>query len=249
MPSPDAPPPVPDEDAFAPFDLVAIDLDGTLADTVADLHAATVRMQEGLGLERAPLEAVRGWVGNGVERLVHRALTGAMERDAPPDLFAAALPRFLVAYEACNGTAATLYPGVERGLERLAALGTPLACVTNKAGRFSRPLLEALGIAGRFAYHVAGDDVPAKKPDPAALHEAARLAGVAPSSSVLVGDSVSDIRAARAASFGIVAVSYGYNHGRPVRRLRGAERPDAVVDSLEELPELFARLEGRGRAD
>lgn len=235
-------------DTPSPFALIAIDLDGTLVDTVGDLHAAVVRMQDAMGREHASIEAVRDWVGNGIERLVHRALTGSMQEDAAPALFEEAMPRFMAAYDETNGTASPLYPGVVPGLEWLVTLDVPLVCVTNKAGRFSRPLLDALGLTARFTDHIAGDDVPAKKPDPAALLEAARRAGAEPSRCLLIGDSVSDIRAARAAGFAVVAVSYGYNHGRPIGELDGELRPDAVIDSFAELPEVFARLAAERRA-
>ena len=131
---------------------------------------------------------------------------------------------------------ARLFPGVRDCLDWLATQGVPLVCVTNKAGRFSRPLLDTLGIAGYFAEHIAGDDVPSKKPDPAPLLEAARRCGVTASRCLMIGDSISDIRAARSAGFGVICVSHGYNHGQPVQELIGDERPDAVIDRFDELP-------------
>lgn len=225
-----------------PYDMVAIDLDGTLVDTVGDLHAAVARMQTALDYPVSTVESVRDWVGNGIERLVHRALTGTMEDNAHDDLFAIAMPLFKSAYDDTNGTAAVLYPDVEKGLEWLAAKHVPLVCITNKAGRFSRPLLDTLGIGGHFVHHIAGDDVAAKKPDPAALLEGARRCDVKPDRCLLIGDSVSDIRAARAAGFAAISVSYGYNHGVSVRDLDGELEPDAVIDSFSELDSVIARL-------
>jgi len=222
--------------------MIAIDLDGTLVDTVSDLHAAVVCMQSELDLPGSSVESVRNWVGNGIERLVHRALTGVMDEDANTELFARALSCFRAAYDETNGTAATLYPGVREGLDWLAVTGVPLVCITNKAGRYSRPLLEALDIATCFVQHIAGDDVAAKKPDPSALFEGARRCVVAPADCAMIGDSVSDIRAAKAASFASIIVSYGYNHGHPVRELEGEMQPDAVIDSFTELPDTVARL-------
>ena len=228
-----------------PLELVAIDLDGTLVDSVADLHAAVVEMQRSLSLDAAPLEAVRHWVGNGVERLVHRALTNAMDEEAPAATFEVALDGFEGAYARLNGHRSTLYPGVVEGLDWLGTLGVPLVCVTNKARRFSVPLLDALGIAGRFADHVAGDDVSRKKPDPAALLLAAERTGARPARAVLIGDSISDTGAARAAGFASIGVSYGYNHGRTMHELEDGLRPDVVIDSFSELPAAFERLAGR----
>lgn len=221
---------------------MAIDLDGTLVDSVADLHAAVVQMQRSLSLDAASPESVRHWVGNGIERLVHRALTGTMDEDAPAATFDAALDGFERAYARLNGRHSTLYPGVIEGLDWLGTLDVPLVCVTNKARRFSMPLLDALGIAGRFADHVAGDDVSRKKPDPAALLLAAERVGARPARAVLIGDSISDTGAARAAGFASIGVSYGYNHGRTMRELEDALRPDAVIDSFSELPAAFGRL-------
>lgn len=224
------------------IEMIAIDLDGTLVDSVADLHAAVVSMQNSLNQETATLENVRDWVGNGIERLIHRALTRTMNDNAPENEFDVALPAFLAAYDHTNGKSSHLYPGVESGLDWLALQNIPLVCVTNKAGRFSRPLLDALGIGKYFSHHIAGDDVRDKKPHPAALLKAARLSSANPSRCVIIGDSISDIRAGRAAGFSVVAVSYGYNHGYPVAELQGEEQPDAVIDSFGELAETLSGL-------
>ena len=219
----------------ARFELVAIDLDGTLVDTIGDLHAAVADMQRALGRPVPEEAATRARVGHGIERLVHRTLTGRAREDAPAGLFGPALEAFLAAYERTNGTRSTLYPGALHALDRLGALGVPVVIVTNKAGRFSRPLLDALGVSALVSGHVAGDDAPAKKPDPAPLLAAARLVGAAPARSLMVGDSVSDVRAARAAGFASACVPYGYNHGVAVGSMTGDDRPDALIESLAAL--------------
>ncbi|MFK7858408.1 MAG: phosphoglycolate phosphatase [Granulosicoccus sp.] len=224
----------------SPLEMIAIDLDGTLVDSVGDLHAAVVRMQKTTHRDTASIEDVRHWVGNGIERLVHRAMTGSMDEDASADIFDVALAAFLTAYDDTNGTASQLYPGVESGLEWLTTLKIPLVCVTNKAGRFSRPLVRALGIDKYFKHHIAGDDVENKKPHPAALLEAARLSNARPAHCLVIGDSISDIRAGRAADFSVVAVTYGYNHGRSVSSLTGSDQPDAAIDSFDELPKVLS---------
>ena len=220
--------------------LIAIDLDGTLVDSIADLHAAVVCMQEELCREPASIDSVRNWVGNGIERLVHRALTGSMQVDASPELFSRSIALFSQAYSSLNGTHSSLYPGVLQGLDWLAAQDATLVCVTNKAGQYSRPLLEALGIAGYFEHHIAGDDVSEKKPDPAALLKALKLCNAHASNAVMIGDSLHDIRAARAAAFAMIGVSYGYNHGKPISSLSGQDRPDAIIDSFSELPDCIS---------
>jgi phosphoglycolate phosphatase len=120
---------------------------------------------------------------------------------------------------------------VVEGLACLEAAGLPLGCVTNKAAQFTEPLLRDLGIRDAFGLVVSGDSLPRKKPDPLPLLHAAAHFGVAPEAALMVGDSVSDVRAARAAGFTIVCMSYGYNHGQDIR----SAEPDAVVDSLAQV--------------
>lgn len=230
------------ESMTAFFDVIAIDLDGTLVDSVADLHTAINAMQAALGLPYATESQVRNWVGNGVERLVHRALTNTMDNDASSLQFNQALPLFEQSYESVSGNLSVLYPGVEIGLDWLASTNAPLCVVTNKARRFTIPLLQSLGIWERFEHCIAGDDVTEKKPHPSALFEAARLCSVPSNNGLLIGDSVSDIKAARGAGFKCVAVSYGYNHGTSVRDLPTELQPDAIVDSFDELSEVVTRL-------
>jgi phosphoglycolate phosphatase len=224
--------------------LITIDLDGTIVDSVTDLHEAVARMQRALSRDVVDEEAVRGWVGNGIERLVHRALTGSMSDDADDAVFTHALGVFKEAYAEVNGHYATLYPGVRDGLSWLATLNVPLVMVTNKASNFANPLLETLGISHYFAHCIGGDDVSAKKPDPAPLLLAAQLCSVAPAHSVLIGDSISDFKAARAAGFQSIGVTYGYNHGQPVRSLQQPLAPDVIIDSFAELPDRLPPLFG-----
>ncbi len=223
------------------IELIAIDLDGTLVDSVKDLYEAVVLMQTALSLDVSSEEAVRGWVGNGINRLVHRALTGDMLMDAEPVLFESALVEFNDAYAATIGRYSTLYPGVLEALERM-VFEVPLVMVTNKTSSFANRLLEQMKIDRFFTHKIGGDDVVTQKPDPEALLLAARLCSAIPEHCVLIGDSISDFKAARAAGFHSIGVSYGYNHGVPVRELDPSLRPDAVVDSFLELPEVLQRL-------
>ena len=174
-----------------------IDLDGTLLDTIPDLAVATNLMLETLGRTPLPLETVRTFVGKGIPRLVERALAGDIDGHAGADAMAQALPVFERHYTAVNGLHTTLYPGVREGLEQLRAAGFPLACVTNKSGAFTGPLLERMGLAPYFALTVSGDTLPRKKPDPEQLLHACAEFGVAPAQMLMVGDSVNDVQAAR----------------------------------------------------
>ena len=124
-----------------------------------------------------------------------------------------------------------LYPGVREGLDYLGAAGFPLGCVTNKAEQFTVPLLKDLGIHDKFAIVVSGDTLEYSKPHPAPLLHAAKFFKVAPADALMVGDSISDVKAARAAGFMIACVPYGYNHGADIR----TAKPDLLIDTLADL--------------
>jgi phosphoglycolate phosphatase len=211
--------------------MLLFDLDGTLVDSVPDLAAAVDSMMVKLNLPACGEARVRNWVGNGAERLVKRALTGEMETEPEQALFDRAYPLFLDAYAAATDARSKLYAGVAEGLAWATAAGYRMACVTNKPERFTLPLLAGLGIAHHFEFVVSGDTLPVKKPDPAPLLHAADFFKVPPGQALMVGDSVNDVRAARAAGFQVICVPYGYNHGRDIHEAE----PDAVIESLHEL--------------
>lgn len=217
--------------------LVLVDLDGTLVDTLPDIAFSVDGMLRRLGLPEAGPERVRDWVGNGTEALVRRALDHAHGAAAGEADYARAVPIFADLYARNVCVRSRVYDGVVDGLDELRAAGVPLACVTNKAGVFTARLLEALALDGYFRLVVSGDTLPRRKPDPLPLLHAAEHFRVAPADALLVGDSANDVKAARAAGFRVVAVSYGYNHGDDIR----ASSPDAVIDSLAELPALLAQ--------
>jgi phosphoglycolate phosphatase len=217
--------------------MILIDVDGTLVDSVPDLAYCVDATMEQLGRPPCGEARVRNWVGNGVERLVQRALAGTLDGEPPDADFARAYPVFLDLYATNTSTRSRLYPGVREGLDLLKAAGYPLGCVTNKAAQFTEPLLRDLGVFDDFAIVISGDTLPRKKPDPEPLLHAAGFFGVDPHSSLMIGDSVSDVRAARAAGFRIVCMSYGYNHGMDIRDAR----PDAVIDDLTEIIPLLEK--------
>ena len=208
-----------------------MDLDGTMVDSVPDLAYCLNTLLPCLGLPMRSEDVVRLWVGNGIERFLHRALTGELDGVADPALYAAAWPLFAELYAANTSIRSVVYEGVRDGLDALVALDIPVACVTNKPARFALPLLEEMGLARYFRLVVAGDMLPQKKPDPAPLLHAAQHFQIPAERCLMVGDSISDVVAARAAHFSIVCVSYGYNHGVDIR----TAVPDAVIDSLVEL--------------
>lgn len=211
--------------------LVIFDLDGTLLDSVPDLASAIDSMLLDLGRPAAGIERVRDWVGNGSAALVRRALAGSIEYASVDEQEAELAHQvFLQAYS--GGHALTsVYPGVMAFLDALKTRGIAMAVATNKPERFVAPLLEEKGMLGYFDWLVGGDTLPVQKPDPAALHWIMQKAGVAVADTLFIGDSRNDVLAGQAAGVKVVAVSYGYNHGRPV----SLENPDLLVDSLDVL--------------
>ncbi|MFM1892550.1 MAG: hypothetical protein RLZ44_1627 [Pseudomonadota bacterium] len=215
--------------------MILIDVDGTLVDSVPDLAYCVDEMMRRLDRPPHGEARVRNWVGNGVERLVRRALVGQLDGEPADADFAAAYPIFIELYADNTSKRSHLYAGVREGLDFLRGAGYALGCVTNKAAQFTVPLLKDLGVYDYFGIVVAGDTLPVKKPDPQPLLHAAAHFGVAPQHALMVGDSKSDVTAARAAGFQIVCMSYGYNHGEDIRNYH----PDAVIDSMVELKGLL----------
>ncbi|MHB1565641.1 MAG: phosphoglycolate phosphatase [Acidiferrobacter sp.] len=218
-----------------PAAAVLFDLDGTLIDTASDIaHAANAMLA---ALHRPPYDevTVKGWIGDGIARLIKRALTGT--RDGEPDaaLFAAAQTIFGDRYEAVIAEQSRPYPHAQATLASLRAAGFRLACITNKAARFTEPLLVAVGLREYFDVVLSGDSVLRTKPDPLPLTMGCERLGVSPAGAVVVGDSANDLRAARAAAMAAIAVSYGYHHGVDLVALG----PVAVVDDLAAVPGLL----------
>lgn len=215
--------------------LVLFDLDGTLVDSAPDLAFSINAMLRHLALPECSESQIRAWIGNGAERLVKRALIGNLEEEPEPSLLHSAFELFSDIYAQNTSRESRLYPGVREGLDYLRASGRPLGCVTNKRARFTEPLLSAMGIQDDFAIVLSGDTLPRKKPDPLPLLHAAQQLGVSPCQVLMVGDSVNDVLAARAAGAAVVCVSYGYNNGDDIT----AAGPDRVLRSLAELASLI----------
>ncbi|MDM8568062.1 phosphoglycolate phosphatase [Thiotrichales bacterium HSG1] len=216
-------------------ELVLVDLDGTMIDTAADLAYATDGMLSKLNLPQQGEVKVRTWVGNGVKTLVARALEGKMNPNPEPELLEQALDIFDILYSSVNGDYSQPYAGVVEGLEWVKSQNINLACITNKAEKFTLPLLKAKELEKYFSFVISGDSLPKKKPDPMPLLHAAKHFNVDPKKSLMIGDSTNDVQAARAAGFQILCVTYGYNHGQDIR----LANPDAILDSLEQISELF----------
>ncbi|MDH5485043.1 MAG: phosphoglycolate phosphatase [Gammaproteobacteria bacterium] len=211
--------------------MVLIDVDGTLVDSVPDLAYCVDEMLKALDMPVRGEERVRHWVGNGVERLVRRGLINQLDGEPDEALFEKAMPIFNALYAENTSRRSCLYPGVKEALDFLRNTDVKIGCVTNKAAQFTLPILRDLGIADYFEIVICGDTLPQKKPDPAPLLHAAEKLGVSADQSLMLGDSMSDVKAARAAGFDIVCMSYGYNHGEDIRDYN----PDAVVDSMNDI--------------
>ncbi len=212
------------------------DLDGTLADTAGDLCETTNVILTRHGRTRVPEARVRHLVGGGARLLLER---GFAETGAPADnaLLDQMFREFIEYYSAHIADHSKLWPGVEPLLVRLAEANVRLAVCTNKAEHLARQLLGELGVDKYFPVVIGGDTLAVKKPNPEHLFEAMRQLGGDLASSIMVGDSETDIDAALNAKMASICVSFGYSR-QPVPAL-GA---DVVIDHFDAFPAALARL-------
>lgn len=213
-------------------DLILFDLDGTLVDSVPDLAMAIDRMLRDAGLPLAGEDKVRQWVGNGAAKLVARALADTLkteETQLDPAKQAAAFTSFMQHYHQTNGLKSVLFAGVKEFLEACVQHGIKMAVVTNKPIEFTHTLLQKLNIQHFFCDVAGGDSFAERKPHPMPLQKLMQRNGSL--HPLMVGDSMHDVQAARAASVPVICVSYGYNHGVDI----SLSKPDLVVDSLAAL--------------
>ena len=215
---------------------LTIDLDGTLVDTILDLHQACNAMLAELELPDRSVDEIARFVGRGTNQLVRRCLTNdATGQEPDDDLFETGLAAYMKHYTHINGKHAKVYPGVKEGLAALHAAGYPMAVVTNKPVRFTLPLLKAVGLAPYFKSVVGGDSTPHKKPAPDPIIAACLEMDVSLIHNLHVGDSGNDIIAARAADCMAAGVNYGYAEGYPI----DPSQCDVIVASLVELAALL----------
>ena len=211
---------------------VLFDLDGTLADTAPDLAGAVNRMRMRRGLPLLPVEQLRPVASAGARGML---AVGLGITTADPH-YEQLREEFLVEYEGALDAESRLFDGALELLDALAAAGIAWGVVTNKAMRFTRPVLDSLGIAGRAGVVIAGDTTPHAKPHPEPLLEACRRLHISPERAVYVGDDLRDVQAARAAGMPVVAAAYGYLGETPDLASWGA---DATIDALPELLKLL----------
>ena len=192
---------------------ILFDLDGTLVDSAPDIAAALEETFKHLKRDIHEESKVRTWIGNGVNKLLHRALTNSMDGIAEDDEYAAAREIFFTEYLRLSGSRAKLYSEVKTTLEKFSQQNIAMACVTNKDRCFTIPLLEKLGIFEHFEIIVCGDDLTHKKPHPEALLFAAKSLNTDVKNCLMIGDSKSDVIAANEANIKVFCVDYGYAQG------------------------------------
>jgi phosphoglycolate phosphatase len=215
---------------------IVFDLDGTLVETAPDLIRATNHV---LALDgHAPVDpaSIRPSISFGGRAMIVRALEvrGATYADAEIDRL---LEHFLAHYADNIAVESHAFPGLEAAIDRLAAEGARLAVCTNKREGMSRLLLETLGLADRFAAIAGRDTFPVHKPHPDHLTGAIRLAGGDPRHAVMIGDSDTDLKTARAASIPVIGVPFGYTDV-PMHELG----PDALIEHYDHLYDAINRV-------
>ena len=230
------------------FQAAIVDLDGTMVDTLGDFEVALNRTLADLDLPPVTRLLVERTVGKGSEHLIRSVLAHQMAlpeargygQTCPAwtvdSLYERAWQRYQHHYLAINGEFSEVYPGVVEGLQALSAAGLGLACLTNKPLAFAKDLLQAKGLAGHFSQVFGGDSFERKKPDPLPLLKTCEALGTLPQHTLMVGDSSNDAQAGHAAGCGVVLVTYGYNHGEPIRQTPAL----AWVDALSGIPQALA---------
>ena len=205
-----------------------VDLDGTLIDTQADFVVALNATLSDLNLPPVDAQFVSQTVGKGSEHLVRSTL---LKVGADAALYASARELYQSHYLRINGDHSQVYPGALEGLLKMQARGWKLACLTNKPSAFAVPLLQKKGLFGYFSQVFGGDAFERMKPDPLPLLKTCAALGAVPARTLMVGDSSNDAAAARAALCPVVLVTYGYNHGVPVRTVDA----DGYIDRIDQL--------------
>jgi len=215
-------------DSIEKIKLICFDLDGTLVDSVPDLRLALNAMMDDFGFAHCPDEQIKTWIGNGLPKLVERALLYVGNQQVSQQV---ALSCFEKHYQHYLNSASTLYDNVPTTLRLLRDKGYQTALITNKAEQFLPDLLSHFNISDCFDLVLGGDSLAKNKPDPMQVNFALQHFAVDKSEAVMVGDSKNDILAGQNAGLVSIALTYGYNYGEPVSLLN----PDHIIDQFNEL--------------
>ncbi len=216
-----------------PCRLFIFDLDGTLIDSRRDITNSVNMALVQMNLQPIEPPRIAEFVGNGVQALIERALRESIGGEPESDLIRGTIAKYLATYESHLLDFTGLYAGVKDVLESLN--WARMAVITNKPERFSRRILEALGVARFFDPILGGDSTPLRKPDPAPLQMVMAGCGAPPGQTVMVGDSFVDISAGKAAGAITCGIAGGF---RPREELEAAGC-DLVVDSVADLTPYF----------
>lgn len=213
------------------YDLISFDLDGTLVDTASEIAEAANRALESHGIARRPAAEITLLIGAGTRELMLKLLARcllerpALAQTVRPD---AVLESMDEHYAITTGSSAVPYTGCRESLAEIRAAGVKLACVTNKEFRHARRVLEVTCLDGYFDLVIGGDSLAEKKPHASVLWHVARTLGISRSRTAHLGDSATDVAAARNAGVAAWAVPYGYNAGLPIAQAK----PDRLFDNL-----------------
>lgn len=222
---------------MAPFpETIVFDLDGTLVDTAPDLTAALNAVMRRAGRREVPLADVRHMVGRGARYLIERAMEATGE-PADPNTTSDLFDHFLTYYDANIAVESRPFERAETVIKHLAKHGHKLGICTNKPEALSLKLMNELGLRTLFPVILGADSRPYRKPDPRHLLDTIAALGGNPASAILIGDSETDVKTARAANVPVVVVSFGYTEIPP--RDLGA---DAVIDHFDALEQALKDL-------
>ncbi len=219
-----------------PAPTIVFDLDGTLIDTAPDLIDTLNVVFAREGLPPVPYDTARNLIGGGARAMIVRGIE-AEGRSVPPAEVERMFADFIAYYADHIADRSRPFPGLLDALDELAARGCRLAVCTNKLERLSLLLLEALSLAGRFEAICGQDTFGIQKPDPEILRRTIAAAGGNPRHAVMIGDSLTDIRTARAAGVPVIAVDFGYSD-KPVSEYA----PDRIISHFEQLPASIAAV-------
>ena len=214
---------------------IAIDLDGTLLDTIPDLCSAVNRVLAELGFAELPLQLVKSFVGKGLGEHMRKSLLAVLKREPTDDEKAHAMTLYKKHYSAHIADQTTIYPGVVEGLDAFKSRGLKMSVVTNKWTIYTETLLEHFKLAPYFDHLVCGDTLTTGKPDPGMMFYSAGRFGVNPREMLMIGDSGNDSRAAQAAGSPVVLMTYGYSEGENLLDLHA----NAIVGTFTDIPALL----------